>query len=234
MRHVTLRVLFVSLFLLAAPVVSAQQGLLTDRGFGAELGFASTDGTSELGVDLGYVVNKMIEAGFGITREHHDEWDWTNLYFTPRVRVYPVRQGDSMPVTLYAEGHYHFISVSADDFEDVSASGWGIGVGATHALTGGERLRIMPYASIAYTGYTEEYDYDMTGFKRGADAATYEETWNPIVFKLGVYGSVGVGSKQVYAAPFVEIRTSGSDSDFEGEDDTSTYVGLRIGLVLDR
>lgn len=210
MRQTILPILTIAL--LAVVSSASAQGLYTEQGFGGELGFQSGDHTSNVGVALGYAVNRIFEAGIGIERESYDGSDGNKTYFTPRVRGYFMRQGESTPVTVYGEGHYHFVSVS-DAPDGYSESGWGIGAGAARSFMAGDVLSITPIGSVMYSGYTYGFDGD-------------EFTSNPFLITVAVYGSAAVGPGTLYGGPVFYTET--------GDGESFSQFGLRLGMVVDR
>jgi len=193
-----------------APTASAQ-GIYTERGFGAELGYQSGDHASDVNVGIGYTANRLFEAGLSLARESYDGSDGNRTYITPRVRGYFVRQGDDIPVTAWGEAHYHFVSIS-DAPDDYSESGWGIGIGAAGSFAA-SALAITPMVGLAYTGYTASYgDEDFTV--------------NPFLINLAVYASGSVGPGTLYGGPVLVMET--------GDDVDSTQFGFRIGMVVSK
>jgi hypothetical protein len=216
MRHARLLAAALTMILLT-PSAYAQQGLFTERGFGGEIGYQTGDNVSSYGLDLGYAVNRIFEAGLGLQRQSVDGSDIKSTYITPRVRGYFLRQNPSMPVSVWGEAKYHFVSYSGDGSDNLSGSGWGIGVGAAHAIAAGETLRIQPFASLAYT--EEEVEID-------GGVATITVTSNPLLITAGAHIAGAMGPGTVYGAPFVQIWTEDGNS--------TTQIGVKIGLVLNQ
>jgi len=219
-----------------APTVSAQ-GVYTERGFGAELGF-ETGGDSPSSFDggFGYVLNRLFEAGVNILHTSHpdDQADVSYLYITPRVRFYGVRQTESVPVTAWVEGHYNFISLSGDDAEGGSADGYGVSVGATRAFEAGANLGIRPILSVALTKFHEEYEYDA-----GEGTQIWEFDSNPVYVTFAIQASAGVGANTLYGGPVLRWSSAGGTETDAGETteydtSTDTQFGLRVGLVIGR
>ncbi len=204
------------------------QGIFTERGIGAEIGLdTGGDSPTTIGGGIGYVVNRLFEAGLDVARSEHSdaEEDWNYLYVTPRVRFYPVRQNDSVPVTAFVGVHYHFVSLSGDATEGASANGYGVELGATRAFTAGENLGVHPMVSLIVSKWHEEQEYDF-GF--GTELWEYDST--PIYVTVGAFLSAGVGGAKLYGGPLVIYSSESSD----GETYTDTQFGFRVGGVLNK
>lgn len=210
MRHARLSVI-VALAFLTAPAALAQ-GIYTERGFAVELGYQSGDNASSFGGAVGYAVNRIFEAGLGVERESYDGSDANRTYITPRVRGYFARQGESMPVTIFGEGHYHFVSVSEAP-DDWSESGWAVGLGAAHSLAASEALAITPIVSVMYSGYTIEFMGD-------------SNTSNPFLINVALYASGAVGPGTLYGGPLYYTATEDGDS--------FSQFGVRLGMVFNQ
>lgn len=149
---------FLFAFVLLPLDATAQVGQYTEKGFGIEGSFTSADNSSTLGVGAGYVFQPAIEAGVSVARNSVDNSDITTTGIGPYLSVYPVRQGESFPISIILNGSYSFQTFSGSQIDQlesqggsVSGNAFSLGTGLFHTFEAGESINIIPLAGVSYT-----------------------------------------------------------------------------------
>jgi hypothetical protein len=209
-------------------------GIFGDVGF--QTGSWSHDGGSDhgenaFGLNLGYLVNSLFGVGVGIESAKPDmDGAESTTIVSPRVIFVPLRQNDSMPVSVYGDLSYRLYMLP-DSYEDYSITGWSLALGVTREVSATETINVYPHVNFAYTGVTEEYTY--TAAVKRSESDKY--TTNPIYVSLGVAAVMAMGPGRLSVNPFFTYHRE--KYEYEGKRSESTtytgnYFGLRIGFAL--
>ena len=212
MRKLALIALFTVFTLLAATSARAQVGVFTHRGPGVIAHAQMGEDLLRVGVMPSYVIHPTIEVAVGVARYTAtcDGCEYAAWYFTPAVFFYPVRQNESIPVTVYLTALAHFISVD-DAPEGEKKAGWGSGIGISRKFEGAS-LSLTPVVEFLYKGIN-------------TDNGPYLEVEHPLYYMFALHASMDSGAGTVFAGPF-----------FQGYSLDGHYgqqFGIRAGLTLD-
>jgi hypothetical protein len=166
-----------ALLLTSVPNANAQFGPYIEKGFGFGAGFSSSENTTQLGASAGYVFVPAFEIGVGVSRSSSDETDVTTTSVGPFVAVYPVRQSNDFPLSVYLGGSYSFVSFAGDAIDqledqgvDLSGNVIGVQVGVYRSFDASDTFKIIPYAGVGYSRQNTE----ASGF--GESESNSEET----------------------------------------------------------
>jgi len=151
-------VLLVTFLILAIPLeATAQFGSFTEKGFGFGAGLSEADNSTSLGASAGYVFSPIAEAGLNISRTSGDN-DINAVGIGPYAALFPVRQDEAFPVSIFLDGSYSFNSYSGDQVEefesqggDISGSTLSIGGGGFRTFKAGESTDVIPSVGVSYT-----------------------------------------------------------------------------------
>jgi hypothetical protein len=153
----------VLLYCFAARPAAAQVGLFLKKGtsgYGADAAFAVARGYTSIGVDAGASHEGWADAGLGIhhaTFKRADMAPISALAAAPAISVHPLKQGDSMPLSLAVGASMSFVRFSSADLDAAEASMTGrtYGISATtyRFFRFGERFGAIPGVSVSY-GYS--------------------------------------------------------------------------------
>jgi hypothetical protein len=150
----------------AIPRVSSAQGLFLQKGtsgYGADLGFSTDGGSVTLGAHAGYSYQGWVDVSVLLHQTYLDP-DKTSGYelkqrgITPRLAVHPLKQSDTMPLSVAVTGRLGTFSIAGEGFDDsgMSMVGWTAGASTTvyRFFKLGANYGVIPGVELAY-GHSE-------------------------------------------------------------------------------
>ena len=158
-----LRVFIISAFLVLVSFPrSYGQGLLLEKGgngFGIDAGLAFGEGTSAIGVYVGYSIFGILDLSFGVENssfpeeEFGDDFKATGIF--PGLVFYPLKQSDEIPISLstsfsYGNFKYRGDFLSVNNFE-MKGSSYSLGMGLYHRALLSEKVSIIPGIGLSYS-----------------------------------------------------------------------------------
>lgn len=151
-------ILIASFLALALPMeASAQFGSFINKGFGVGAGVSEADNSTTVGVSTGYVFTSVAEAGLNISRTSGDN-DINAVGIGPYVALFPVRQNESFPISVFLDGSYSFNTFSGSQVDqlesqggDISGSSLSFGVGGFKSFGASETIDVIPSVGVSYT-----------------------------------------------------------------------------------
>lgn len=221
MSTITRYAIAVLVLSIAVGEAKAQFGLLTERGAGASLGFASQENVTQLGFNAGYVVHPMFEVGLGASHSQDDESQLNATGVGPFVGFYPVRMSASMPVSVRLGAGYSHHSFGGEGAEALEALG--VSMSGNSLLGSGALFLGVPIQPTLYLVPLVEAGYVHTNLRLESSGASDTDSDNT------TYVTVG-GSLIVAASPSTRLAFTPTITFNEG---TSTF-GLSAMVVLPR
>jgi len=220
MRACTRSILFVLLMFVAASSAQAQ-GMYVERGWGAEGVYLLAEGEHTLEAHLGYVPMGLFDVGIFMERYARDNEALKYYGVGPRVTVYPIRQSESLPVTVAGRAWYSKQFLSGTDVDQIEASdgeasqySWSAGGFVTSRFGFRGDSMVQPRVGIFTTRTTWKIE--------GGSLAT-EQTDSSTWFEIGAEIVVGEeGFRLFHIGPMVRIA------------DNRTTYGLTVGFGSSR
>lgn len=183
MRYATL--------MLALVLTCPAQGQLSEymeEGYAFGAGFYSSDTWTELAASGTYLFSPVFGAGIGVARRGVEESDFSATSVGPFVSVYPVRQSEEIPLSIYLGGNVRFVSFGGSAVEVLEAEGvklsstiFGFEVGAYHRIDLSEVFWVVPYAGGGYEVANNEVEGPRES-ETASDEYTYFTMSGSLVF----------------------------------------------------
>jgi len=160
------RAFLIVLVLCATARLSSAQGLYLQKGtsgYGADVGLTTDGGAFSVGANAGYSHQGWLDGSVLLYQTVLDP-DTTNGYelselgITPRVAVHPLKQSDTMPVSLEIAGRFGVSTMVGEGFSDsgMSMVAWTAGASTTvyRFFKLGANYGVIPGVELVY-GHTE-------------------------------------------------------------------------------